>query len=380
MNRPSLNAPCPCGSGKRYRKCCAERDLIQLPRLFGKANAQLAKRVNREREFTERYGHIRMPMSTSMPDGSRFFVVGGGILRSAAPQSFVTTVHDVGLLFFGEDYLAEQEALPFEHRHTPIQWMHAWIEEHNKAQADVHRDPRALQIAAGAAWLRLAFDLYTIQDNSTLSAERRKKLIDPAHFQGARHELAVAALWVAAGFTLEYENEKDVSRTHPEFIAKDRFSDLRVAVEAKSNHRTGVQGYQGGNPGNARRANVRKLLEAAYRKKVDLPLYAFLDLNLPRPVSADERLSWVREIHQTVDDMTAEGAHAACPVNAVFFLNDPSHYLMRERLVDETDVLWMVTHLYLDPKISHPVENIVDRIERARIQRIAPPDDYWDDE
>lgn len=380
MDRPSLNAPCPCGSGKRFRKCCAENHLIVLPRLFRQAEAKLARHKVREKEFIERYGHLRMPVSAMAGESERYISVGGKILRQETPRDFVTTVHDIGLLFFGDHYLTQQEELPLAERHLPVQWMHSWIEERDRALRETPNDPRSLQLASGAAWLRLAFDIYTIEDNSVLKAAMRKRLMDPKEFQAARYELAVAALWIAAGFDLQYENEKKVDRTHPEFVAIDRFSDARVAVEAKSNHRTGVQGFMSGDPKNTRKANVRKLLEAAYRKKVDLPLYAFLDMNLPRPRSHKERDEWVAEIHQTVEDMTAEGAHVSCPVNIVFFTNDPSHYLVGQTLVDESDVLWMVTHRFPAPRIAHPSLNIRARISKAREQRVAPPDSFWEDE
>jgi hypothetical protein len=29
MGKPSRNAPCPCGSGKKYKKCCLPRDQLR---------------------------------------------------------------------------------------------------------------------------------------------------------------------------------------------------------------------------------------------------------------------------------------------------------------------------------------------------------------
>ena len=57
---------------------------------------------------------------------------------------------------------------------------------------------------------------------------------------------------------------------------------LRVAVEAKSRHRFGVRGFVGGKqvqPGE--RANIRDIVLDGYKKQTELPLYAFVDVNLP---------------------------------------------------------------------------------------------------
>jgi len=379
--RVSLNAPCHCGTGKRYRKCCAEKDLIHIPKLMRKAQAALQRSKQRQREFEQLYGHIRMPESAWL-DGHLMFAMGGKILRQreSGPRDFATVVHDIGLMFFGEEYLEQQEQLPFEQRHVPIQWMHAWCEEHNKALVSDPDSPEAFQIGAGAAWQRFAFDVYTISDNSELRRELRRKLLDPSDFQGARHELRVAAWWIAAGFDIAYENEKNVEKKHPEFVAKCRFTGTKVAVEAKSKHRTGVQGFNSGNPANARKALVRELLVAAQEKHVEVPLYAFLDLNLPPPDDDIERDKWLSEIERTVEDMYAEGLGEASPLNAVFFSNDPSHYLLRDRITSSAHNLWFMRHTYATPRYPHPDVDIVGRIEKAHQMRCAPPAHFWNDE
>jgi hypothetical protein len=242
--------------------------------------------------------------------------------------------------------------------------MNAWVEEHNRIIAEQPGDPYATQRGAGAAWLRFAFDLYTISDNAELQAILRRRLLSPTDFQAARYELKIAALWIAAGFTLEFENERNVRTTHPEFVAVDRFSDLRVAVEVKSRHRPGIQGFGSAETAVAPRPNVRTQLMAAYRKQVDLPLYVFIELNLP-PATHDERNDWVEEIYQTIADMDDEGYHSPSPANLVVFTNDPSHYSLRERIDSETHNLWWLPHQFQAPRVPHPAIDLRERIEKA---------------
>jgi len=149
------------------------------------------------------------------------------------------------------------------------------------------------------------------------------RLLDPRSFQAARHELKVAAIFLVAGFDLQFEDEQDTSRRHPEFVAIDRLSPARVAVEVKSRHRRGVQGFAGGrDPQPGDHVDIRQPVLEAYGKTSDLPYYVFVDTNLP-PV-ADEGVwqRWMQEIHLSMEDLAAEGYASPCPANIVTFSND----------------------------------------------------------
>ena len=70
-------------------------------------------------------------------------------------------------------------------------------------------------------WFRLGYDLYLIKHNAKLQRKILDRLRDKRQFQGARLELCVTASMVAAGFEINYEDEKDTSRKHAEFIANN---------------------------------------------------------------------------------------------------------------------------------------------------------------
>src|SRR3990167_3958537 len=172
--------PCPCGSGKRYEKCCRKKIMLAK-----NAKAIFAAKEKARSDFIEKYGHIRIPQMIEAW-GSMITTVGGSIYKQTRPggYNFVAAVHDIALLFFGEDYLIQQEKLEMEKRHPALQWMYIWIE---------HRQVDDLiPIGAGAAWLRFAYDIHTISDNSQLRDELRVRLLDYKRFQAARHELWTA--------------------------------------------------------------------------------------------------------------------------------------------------------------------------------------------
>jgi hypothetical protein len=128
----------------------------------------------------------------------------------------------------------------------------------------------------------LAYDLYVLKDNLSLQDDiiRRIKISD--QFQGARHELFATATCIRAGYAIEFENEKDGTRKHAEFIATHKQTGQKIAVEAKSKHRPGVLGFLGNKESEqAIKLGVTSLINKAIAKNPEIPLVIFVDTNLP---------------------------------------------------------------------------------------------------
>lgn len=390
MHEPSKNSRCPCGSGKKYRKCCRQNASLTtlvsrklpvvtpLPASLLAAIQEYSGKERQRREFAEAYGHIRPPMAVKVFNGKMMVAIGGDLYLQTrdGPYNFLHAIHDHALQFFGESMLEAEEKKLFEHRHPALQWMQTYVDHHNSAVANGEANQRVAPIGAGAAWYRFAYDLYTIQDNATLTAAIKKRLINPDHFQAARHELWVAALCVAAGFDLQFEDESDNSKKHPEFVGVDRFSATKIAVEAKSRHRRGVNGFTGGKdvaPGEM--IDIRRLVTDAYLKQTDLPLYIFVDVNLP-PADGDTWDRWMHELDKTMWELEQEGYGDPAYENALFFSNDPSHYLLDKPIGTDADQLWLKPYKPLNPRVPHPVPDIFDRFLKAHTQRSAPPKDF----
>ena len=369
---PSKNSRCPCGSGKLFRKCCRPK---RPPKgLLAEVRKIFADRENNEIQFIEKFGHARAPMGLKV-DGEAFIVIGDSIYKQnrSGIYTFLHVIHDHALEFFGRQMVEAEEEQPLEQRHPALQWMALSVSHSNQQRA--HQDQK-FSIGAGAEWHRLAYDLYTIRDNVKLEAEMRARLIDPIRFQGARHELHVAALCVAAGFDLKFEDESDGSKTHPEFIGTDRFSTTKIAVEAKSRHRRGLKGFAGRKneiPGTS--VGIRTLVTDAFKKTTDLPLYVFVDVNLP-PANIEERNKWFAEINQTMVDLEHEGYTNPCPSNAIFFSNDPSHYMLNERIGAAESNIWFKPYRAGLPKTAHPTTDVFDRLVKAHAQRVSSPEDF----
>lgn len=142
-------------------------------------------------------------------------------------------------------------------------------------------------------FLLLAFDMYTLDGDRRLQSVLLDRLVHRRLFQGALHEIGVAAIMSRAGFDLEFEDESNNRTKHPEFVASHRRTALSVAVEAKSIHRKGVLGYEEGKPvptldtasPHKIAAQVCGQVEKSLPKAWDLPLFLFVDLNLPGDVA-----------------------------------------------------------------------------------------------
>ncbi|MCC7293312.1 MAG: hypothetical protein IT449_14730 [Phycisphaerales bacterium] len=176
----------------------------------------------------------------------------------------------------------------------------------------------------------LADDLYTLQHHSKLQDAVVIRLKHPDPFQGARHEFFAAATCIRAGYDIEYEDEGDNSRRHPELIATHRATGQRIAVEAKSRHRPGVLRFQGEAQRTGRlRVGIERLLKDALAKQVLYPYVSFFDLNLPPFPGHAFQAPWFEEVGNSVAKIGSDNGRQDA-FNLIVFINPPDHYLDNE--------------------------------------------------
>lgn len=380
LKKPSKNSRCPCGSGKKYRKCCGgkspsdEELKKEVVEIFGKQEAA-------RQAFTEQYGHARPPEGVRV-GGKVYTILEGGIYGQTqkGPYNFLNVIHDHALHFFGTAYLEQEERKPFNQRNTAIQWMHSYVDHLQQLERQGMNVENDGHVGVGAAWFRFAYDLFTIRDNAKVERRLKERLLVNRSFQGARHELWVASICITAGFDLDFEDETDTSNRHPEFIATDRHSPAKIAVEAKSRHRRGVQGFAEGRQvkslNKIDKIGIRGIVLDGYKKSKTFPLYLFVDVNLPPVEGTDVWQRWMQEIDVTMSDLAAEGYAEPCPANIVFFSNDPSHYVGTGRIGNDSDRLWMRYFEAKNPRVCHPGTDICGRIMKAYEQRRSPPENF----
>jgi len=310
------NAPCHCGSDLKYKKCCEENDKQATPSPARDTSGRLVGR-----ELIE----------TSWEAQKKVVRVVGDKIAISDPH---TTRHEFFLdhLYreLGQGWWEAQQKLPETERHPIGRWWNLMRElQAGKVKGfEVRQEGERLYTTAlpgdAKALLCLAYDSYTLGDTLALPPALLARLRHKDQFQGARYETAVAAVFIRAGFQIEWIT--DTSRKLPEFIA--RREKTEIAVEAKSRHRSGVLGRPGEPPDiGSLDIDVENLLARALEKETDgRPYVICLDLNLPI-AETNSAEDWVSTLEEKVlKQYGQETTDEREPFSVVLFTNYSWHW------------------------------------------------------
>lgn len=386
---PGRNDPCHCGSGIKYKRCHLTRDEAvgaaeargrhrQIP---SEVLRQIAAAENRSRIHLEQFGHTREVVHGDL-HGHKFVAVGGTLYYSDKWKTFTDfLLQYVRSLLggaFGPDWYQGERAKPPEMRHPIARWYEAFGDLAARASRTAEGLFEATPDGHSVAYLNLAYDLFVVGDNARLQAEVVRRLRDPGHFHGARYELTVAAIMIRAGFSLEFECEADSSRRHPEFIATERATGARVAVEAKARRRPGVMGWVGPrtNPVEIR-LSIDELLRDACKKATNLPLVVFIDANMPPAMANQELARWVKELHGTLPRVAhgfdEVGVFEGVPFALLALTNIPHDYAERGEF---SAPIGLYTSQPTVARVPLPNSQIRPAIEKALRQYGTIPADF----
>ncbi len=389
MKKIGRNQPCHCGSGKKYKHCHGKIVDAPVRPPFVKpvlnpipwsrvppAVRQKFEQHQRERAaFQAAHGKGKPMISTEFKDW-RFVAVGNELhfAPSAKTKFFpdFLTGYLGGLL--GKEWGEAEMRKPLQDRHQILQWYDAVCEYQQTVKPDPDGYYRTEPSGAMNCWFRLAYDLYLIKHNAKLQKRILDRLKDPKQFQGARFELCVTAAMVVAGFEINYEDEADGSRKHPEFLA--RRGELLVAVEAKSRHRNGVLGFRSSGSSITDKVAVEGILRDALGKKPSHPYFIFVEVNMPpdkKPI--DELNPWFKEMDETARNLQTEWEpDDGFPANAIFFCNDPSHYVQTAVVPGQSFWAYEVA---VRRKTMYPIaEEVGMSVARAMLQRPNIPNHF----
>lgn len=339
------NELCPCGSGKKYKKChlLQDRERERSARALARATergqnrelppevlAERQRRSQEERERSERQGDVRQIIHTDFQD-YKFVAVGGTLHWSNKWKTFIDFLQDYIKKALGAKWGNAELLKEPADRHIVIQWYQQYCEFQKAHRANDEGIKEGVPDGPSLAYLTLAYDLYVLADHASLQERLVARLRHKDQFQGARYELAVAATMIRAGFILEHEDESDSTRKHPEFIAVDKSSGERVAVEAKSRHRTGILGRHGDPVSRDNfRLGINDLLRKAIAKRGALPLLIFIDANMPPEVAIEDQRTWLAEFAQTLSRVghgyNELGVFEGAPFSGLALTNWSEHY------------------------------------------------------
>jgi len=340
------NAPCHCGSGRKYKKCCLAKDTTQS-RVYGETSpqippevlAQIQDRIRKEQHREEAYGKVR-PVIHEDFQGYKFVAVGNQILYSKSWKTFPDFLMSYIATVLGKDWGNAELAKPLERRHQILKWWDGvgrFKRKHLRGEDGIYS---VVPNGVFAAYLLLAYDLYILRHHSALQAEVVRRLKHPDQFQGARYELFAAATFIRAGFKIRYEDETDPEKKHPEFVATHEETGQITAVEAKSRHRPGLLGFPGERGKESEiKAGVGGLLKDALAKPTTHPYVIFVDLNLPPSPGTVFEKPWTDEIKDTVVWVGKPPGEGLDPFNLLVFTNHPHHYAWEDEPDPAKDTL-----------------------------------------
>lgn len=281
------NDPCPCGSGKKYKKCCYwKKNSSNIPHKDFAIMRKIKEQQEKDKQRQKLYGNVR-PIIHADFKGYKFVAVGSELHWSKKWKTFPDFLLSYIATRLGKEWGSSELNKPFEERHQIIKWYDSMCKFQQKQKVDKDDIYKEIPNGAFSAYLLLAYDLYVLKDKRALQDNIIRRLKNQDQFQGARHELFATATCIRAGYEIEFEDETDKKRKHTEFIAIHKHAKQEIAVEAKSKHRPGVLGFR-----RKRRISkniklgITSLINRAIDKKPSIPFVIFVDTNLPPNIAS----------------------------------------------------------------------------------------------
>jgi len=329
--RAERNDPCPCGSGKKYKKCCLNKDTQPVPPEVIK----YFQKIRAEHEYLKQAGiHVNY-VKPVMFKGKKIWALGNRVYSRIEPnETFHTFLIQILKKTLGYDWLRAQSQLATDERHfisICLEKLGEWIERNEKTAERVKKGVwGAKPDGYSKSLLLLAFDVCSLIHKQVLPPSLLERLKSRDHYQGARYEIAIAAVFARLDCDIQFTDEKSRSK-HCEFIATHRATGASLAVEAKSKHRPGVLHQIGF------LSPVEKLLSARMIRRLfndaleqnpkNVPFVTFIDVNSPiTPNIPMDDKPWVRDAKKLVSKKLSGVAPQEYPLNAAFFTNFSYHY------------------------------------------------------
>ena len=187
------NAPCPCGSGKKFKNCCLPR-AVPPPRSgqWPPADPWAARVDSAIRRAGTPHG---TPVPSIIWKGYRFRAVGSRLHSRPPGETFHEfIVHQVKWTL-GKEWHDEQIKRPPDQRHQILKWFDAMHELLMRSGSDSgNREGVRSARASGDAWalLTLAYDIFHLLHRGDLPGGLVDRLRKEDQFQGARYEVAWA--------------------------------------------------------------------------------------------------------------------------------------------------------------------------------------------
>ena len=302
------NDPCPCGSGKKYKKCCIDKERLNMEQ---EVALQFA-RLEAKRKQEEKQQGLGKSIISIEHHGIRFVAVGSRMYHSPSWKTFHDFLFDYIKMVFKKEWGTKELEKPLDERHPILKWYHAatvHMKKHKKNEGVINS---TVMTGAISAYLNLSYNLYLLAHNyeEEVQAKLIKRLKNIEQFQGALYETYVASIFTLAGFKLEMEDEEDSLKSHCEFTATSKSTGEKFSVEAKAR-----QAFKEG-------AGVGNQLYNALTKDAEHKRVVCIDVNVNNLLGKLEDI--LKELKDKETKLTIKGKPA--PEAYVFVTNHSFEY------------------------------------------------------
>jgi len=319
------NAHCPCNSGLKFKNCCGKTPPPKFPIGAGANDPRVAQLTSAVGRAGQQHGQL---VPSIMHQGYRIRAVGSGIYARPPTETFHEFLINIVKWTVGETWFKAQMAMPEAEQHQIIRWIVSAGERARMVVGDDRfKDGDAYSAPPtgdALSLVALGYDLLHLQHRGELPAALIERLKNRAEFQGALVEIAVAATFVRAGFTIKFIEDK--TKKHPEFIAGDPGSAVEIAVEVKSRRRAGVLHERGEiDEAKALRGDVESLVsEALGQAPGDRAFMVFIDINVPPvPGIPFHERAWFHDVWDSVRALGESTPEKPDEFNALFLMTFP---------------------------------------------------------
>lgn len=294
------NGPCPCGSGKKYKKCCCDplkrkSDVLSKGNLPPHIAEAFRRHTSDEAIRVAQQGRGRPILASKIGDHT-VVAAGSTVHWSNKWKTFTDFLLDYIKKMLGRDWGNAELAKPLEERHPILQWYEAFCRyqaSYYQKDCELYSGPMT---GVAHCYLGLAYNLYLLDHNVELQSRLVARLKNIKQFQGAYYELIVANFLIRAGFALELEDESDQETKHCEFSARSQTTGKRYWIEAKMRGVPGVLGKttNDGSTSTDPTSQLSKHLREALRKPAPDERIIFIDLNA-EPLDHGEGPVWLNQ-------------------------------------------------------------------------------------
>lgn len=360
-NRIGRNDPCPCGSGKKYKKCC-----LTLSGNSGQSKVALRTAFVAPPRPSPVEPYLDLVRSVIW-DGHRCRAVFNTLHYRPLEETFHEFLISIVQRTFGETWWKQQIHMPEKDRHIVVKWNYTFADLTKASPKDTSGPPYAAP-GNGPVWalLSLGYDLFCLQAKNKLPEFIVERLGKNVSFQGARYEVAVAAIMMRSGFDLRFLDGTEKSEKHCEFIATHRKQKIKVGVEAKSRKRRGAVHEPGSFSQSEDARGLENLVRQAKKQRPKgLSFLIFVDLNLPAsPGLRPEDRPWMRDARLVIDRLGPPSAESPDPFSALVLTNYSFHYGPADRAVPKPEWGVIVSRYPCLPLDSSLIDVLMETLDR----------------